>query len=78
MHESLNNVKENKYFQTLRHFLVQIMCFPHTLFPKKRKSKCSRCREPGHYKNNKKRCTKHEDYKILYKDVYDETHDDWE
>jgi hypothetical protein len=52
------------------------LCFPETLFKKKRKFECSVCKTPGHQKNNKKRCKVNEGYKTLYAVIYDSDNDD--
>jgi hypothetical protein len=75
-HVSLTNVDDNKYFQTLRHFLVQIMCFPDTLFSKKRRLQCSVCKAKGHQKNNTKRCKLNSGYRLMYDCVYGDEQDD--
>jgi hypothetical protein len=40
------------------------MCFPDTLFSKKRKLQCSVCKVKGHQKNNTKRCKLNSGYKF--------------
>ena len=69
-HESMTSLDDNKFFQTFRHFLVQIMCFPETLFKPERKRKCGVCRESGHNKTNTKKCKQNVKYKPLYGIVY--------
>ena len=69
-HESMENDKDNKYWQTFRYFLVQLQCFPETLYKTKRKRKCGVCTEAGHNKNSSKKCKKHSKHKPLYSVVY--------
>ena len=69
--KTMDKIQDNKYFQTLRHFMLQIFCYAHTLFKKKRKNlTCSVCQCKGHMKNNEKRCKLNAEYKPGYGIVY--------
>ena len=70
-HERKAAFVNNKYFQTMRHFLVQIFCYSQTLFKKRRNNlTCSVCHERGHMKSSKEDCKRHKEYNPCYGIVY--------